>query len=190
MITTVVNLFGGPGCGKSTLAAGIVHELKVAGFEAIFVHEEYKAAAMTKERPTTAEEIQIVTRQIENELRFYGLAEYVVTDSPLELNAFYSDRLRFGPTAYYGPWRQLIRKVREENTIFLHNFLVTRSVKFDDRGRYETESEVQLVDQDLEAYLESAWSYDVEKIGLCPGIASQMIQQARTETLKHFAEAC
>ena len=31
--TIVVNLMGGPGCGKSTAAAGIFYELKKLGYE-------------------------------------------------------------------------------------------------------------------------------------------------------------
>ena len=37
--TLIVNLFGAPGCGKSTLAAALFSELKKAGFNAELVTE-------------------------------------------------------------------------------------------------------------------------------------------------------
>ena len=33
METKIINLFGGPGCGKSTTASGIFYELKKRGYE-------------------------------------------------------------------------------------------------------------------------------------------------------------
>jgi len=38
-MTTVVNLYGGPGSGKSTTAHGLIHILKSSGIEAEFAHE-------------------------------------------------------------------------------------------------------------------------------------------------------
>lgn len=38
----VINLFGGPGIGKSTLAAGLFEHMKIAGFNVELVNEYAK----------------------------------------------------------------------------------------------------------------------------------------------------
>ena len=38
----VINLLGGPGCGKSTVAAGIFHQLKSLGYSTELVTEYVK----------------------------------------------------------------------------------------------------------------------------------------------------
>ena len=47
--TLVVNLFGGPGCGKSTLMAGIFHQLKLKGYDCEMVTEFMKDLVWEKE---------------------------------------------------------------------------------------------------------------------------------------------
>lgn len=42
----IINLFAGPGCGKSTLALGLGYVLKQRGFEAAVITEEAKPFAL------------------------------------------------------------------------------------------------------------------------------------------------
>lgn len=172
IITTVVNIFGGPGTGKSTLAAGVVHELKVRGHEAVLVHEEFKAYAIANYPTDPFDRLEVFARQCANERRFYGLAEFIVTDSPLEINAFYNDLDAKGSS-----FTRIVEGLRCQGpTIYRADFSLCRTVKYDTAGRYQTEAEAQLVDTELERYL-AANGIEPTKIGLCPGIAADIILQ-------------
>lgn len=169
-ITTLVNIFGGPGSGKSTLAAGIVHELKLRGYEAVLVHEEFKALAIAGEGSDEADRLEVFARQCKNERRFYGLAQFVVTDSPLEINAFYNDASHSGQ-----PYTRIVERLRAQGPpVIREDFWLDRVVKYDTAGRIHSEAEAHQVDDSLEGALASA-GIETTKIGLCPGIATDII---------------
>lgn len=89
-MTTIVNLFAGPGAGKSTVAHGLCFELKKWGYNAEFVQEAAKPYAYEYEYFTAVDEIKILSQQLQNEVAFYQTdVDFVICESPLELQAYY-----------------------------------------------------------------------------------------------------
>lgn len=89
MKTTIINIYGAPGAGKSTLAAQIYSELSKKGESVELVREVAKSYAWKGIKPTVFEQIFITTEQMLHESSLYGKVKYVVTDSPIDLGHFY-----------------------------------------------------------------------------------------------------
>ena len=89
MKTTVINIYGAPGAGKSTLAAEIYAEMSKRGESVELVREVAKEKAWAGKKMTLIEQINVTTEQMLRESSLYGKVKYVITDSPIELGHFY-----------------------------------------------------------------------------------------------------
>lgn len=148
MKTVVVNIFSGPGCGKSTLAAEIFVDLKKQGFSAELVTEYVKKWAWQGHPVKGWEDsLYIFAKQLRAESILYGRVDFIVTDSPLGLCAAYE--------RFYRPDQLLIReaflRVREqqasEGVVENLDFHLMRQHKYVPEGRYETEEQARDVDR-------------------------------------------
>lgn len=84
----VINLFAGPGAGKSTLAAGLFNLMKNLGYRVELVTEFAKDA--TYEQATILSNQLVVLAEQDRRLRrLVGQVDWVITDSPLPLGAAY-----------------------------------------------------------------------------------------------------
>lgn len=89
MKTTVINIYGAPGAGKSTLAAELYAVMSKKGESVELVREVAKEYAWTGKIPTVFEQIYITNAQMLKETALYGKVKYVITDSPLFLGDIY-----------------------------------------------------------------------------------------------------
>jgi RecA/RadA recombinase len=144
----IINIFGGPGTGKSTLALGLGFELKKQGFEAAVIIEEAKPYALAEDSIDAPTQLKIMAAQHANESKYYGLADFIITDSPLELQGFYY-WLRTGSNIY----RELVAGLRMYCTEERRNFLLVRSHAHSQRGRFQTEEQAKHLDPKLAIWL-------------------------------------
>lgn len=123
----VINLFGGPGVGKSTTAAGLFYEMKKARLNVELVTEYAKELVWDKRDNTLSDQLYVFAVQQRRLRRLVdsGL-EWVITDSPLPLSAVYDDGL-------YAKLQPLVREAFEwyDN----YNFLVQRNTVYNPVGR-------------------------------------------------------
>ena len=91
MNTKVINLFGGSGIGKSTLAAALFTEMKTKLYDVELVTEFVKTMAWDGIKPTLYDQVYILGNQSKCETRLYNKVEYVITDSPLFLGPIYEE---------------------------------------------------------------------------------------------------
>lgn len=86
----VVNLFGGPGAGKTTTGLGVTHALKKVGVDAEFVPEYARELVFEGTLSRTPQE-DIMREQSHRLLRlFYSRVPVAVTDSPLLMQKAYA----------------------------------------------------------------------------------------------------
>lgn len=88
--TLYVNLYGGPGTGKSTTAALTFGRLKVNGTNAELVQEYAKDRVWQEDWAALRFQPYIQGKQMFRQYRLLGKVEVAVTDSPILLSALYA----------------------------------------------------------------------------------------------------
>ena len=149
-MTTYINLFGGPGVGKSTIAAGLFHFMKRNDYDVELVTEFAKDLVWEDRASTLQIQPYVSMKQFRNLARLQGKVEYVITDSPIIKDSVYARR--FAPDLPLS-YHELLK--------FLHNhlgdsinILLTRTHSYDTNGRLQTETEAVELDKELKFLLE------------------------------------
>ena len=125
----VISIWGGPGVGKSTTAAGLFYEMKKRGLNVELVQEYAKDAVWEKRHNILDDQIYIFAKQ---QRRIARLAEHdidwVITDSPIPLGLVY---LR--PNTLSSNFSNLVMEVF--GGFDNYNFLLSRNVEYSPVGR-------------------------------------------------------
>lgn len=138
----VINLFGGPGTGKSTTAAGLFYDMKKRGLEVELVTEYAKDLVWERRHNVLEDQIYVFAKQQRRiaRLRDHGI-EWVITDSPIALGLCYTDPAKFGKN-----FSNLVMEVFRSYHNF--NYLLTRNVAYNPVGRNQGSlEEAQQFDQ-------------------------------------------
>jgi hypothetical protein len=88
-VTVIINLFAGPGAGKSTTKAGLFFEMKQRGLKVEVVEEYAKELTYEGDFGTLSNSVLVLAEQDRRQRRLVGKVDYVITDSPLLINSFY-----------------------------------------------------------------------------------------------------
>lgn len=155
MQTTVINLYGGPGIGKSTSAASIFASLKRRGLTAELVSEYVKKWAWAGRQVRAYDQVYLLGKQSQAEASLYGKVSFVITDSPILQNLLYSRR--FCPPKLAAGIEQtamaLLELAESEGHKHVH-VLLQRSKPYSQAGRYQSESEARELDPETRRLLE------------------------------------
>jgi nicotinamide riboside kinase len=127
-----INFFGGPGCGKSTLAAKVFAELSSRNYKVAHVTEWIKKWAILGIKPESHDQLFVFANQLHEEDTLLRKADFIVTDSPVLLNACYS--------SFYGyqgvDHLVALSKIFDEQFPAL-NIYIDRTVAYEQFGRYQ-----------------------------------------------------
>jgi len=134
MSATVVSFFGGPGAGKSTLAAGVFYELKKRGVNCEFVHEYAKELAWEGREGALSNQAAILGYQFEMFRRCTDQVDVIVTDTSLLNSAIYCHNYNLD---YADEIEKLALKMYRSMDNF--PFLVQRVLPYVAVGRYQDE---------------------------------------------------
>lgn len=142
----VVNLYAGPGSGKTTLAHAVTGRLKMMGTPLVieYVGEYAKRLVFEDRRAAMANQILILGRQFQELGNLWGKADIVVTDGPVLHGLVYGEKL-----AYTDPFFDLaIWCDRQFQTM---NVFVERleTLPFESVGRLQDLEESRRIDQQI-----------------------------------------
>ena len=132
--TIVVSLYGGPGAGKSTLAAYVFAKLKMLGVNCELVTEFAKDKVWEKNNEALSNQIYIFAKQYYRISRCAGKVDVIVTDSPLFLSPFYNRDPDIDE-----PLKRLVYAISSKYRNL--NYFVRRVKKYNPVGRLQTEKE-------------------------------------------------
>jgi hypothetical protein len=162
-MTLVVNLYGGPGTGKSTTAAALFAELKQDGYNAELVTEYAKDRVWDNHIDCLNDQLYVLGKQYHRFHRLIGKVDVIVTDAPILLSAYYN-RLRKDHDKFPS-FEPLVKEVYRS----MNNFDVfLRRVKaYNPAGRLQSEDGAKQIDGELKKLLDESFvlytEYDADR---------------------------
>jgi len=144
-MTLVVNLFGGPGTGKSTTAAGVFHQLKLQGINCEMALEYAKDKVWEESAQVLGNQLYVFGKQFHRVWRLLRKVDIVITDSPL-LNSilYYEDKNPFFPEMV----------VFEHSRLNNLDVLLGRVKEYNPAGRLQTKEKARALDGKIKGILD------------------------------------
>lgn len=143
-MTLVVNLYAGPGTGKSTTAASVFAILKQNGINAELSHEFAKDLTWEKRHKTLTFQPYVIGKQMWRIQRLLGEVDIVINDSPVLLGLVYGV-----DASWMKKYEQFILEYHKSlNTLDI--FLIRSSDRpYNPKGRNQTEAEASALDDKI-----------------------------------------
>ncbi len=147
-----INFYGGPGVGKSALAAKVYAELSRAGVVLVeLVREFVKPWAYEGRKLDRFDQVYTFAQQLWAEHRLFKAGiQVVVTDSPPLLQCVYTAKLDKDVATHMKDLAFCYEK-----TYPALNFLIQRAVPFRRQGRFEDEPELEELDHLIKTQIDS-----------------------------------
>ena len=103
-MSKIINIFGGPGIGKSSIAAGITYKLKKNHISCDQPYEFPKLLAWDDNHSAIQDQLYVLANQHRGIVKSYGKVDYIVLDSPILLSLTYSNYYKGTeyPSSLYG----------------------------------------------------------------------------------------
>lgn len=142
----VVNIFGGPGVGKSVAAARLFVEIRCRHAKAELVTEFVKGLVYSGNFSDVGNSLYTLAGQDRSLQRLEGRVDVAITDSPLPLCLLYA-RGRCDSSWF----RETVMSAF--NSYDNDSYFLRRKWDYQPWGRYQTESEARALDERLEDLL-------------------------------------
>lgn len=140
METLILNLFGGPGTGKSTTAAGVFAALKWQDVNCEMALEFAKDKVWEKSIYVLDNQLYIFGKQYHRIFRLRGQVDVIITDSPLLNSILY----------YQGDNEYFPRMVFKEHRRFRNlNVFLQRLKPYNPAGRVQDEQKAKALDKHI-----------------------------------------
>ena len=136
----VVNLFAGPGSGKSTTCAGVFAKLKLAGINCEMALEYAKDKVWEESNKVLDDQIYVFGKQLHRIFRLKDKVDVVITDSPILLSIIYDKT----GNKYFS---DLV--LNQFNNFDNRNYFIERTTVYNPKGRLQTEDEAKEIDKVL-----------------------------------------
>lgn len=144
MNTLIINLFAGPGAGKSTGACHIFSRLKQMGIDCEYISEFAKEKVWEHNKEVLKCQFYISGKQAYKISRVNGKVDVIITDSPILLGAMYDG----GGNPHLRD--AILDEFNKYNNI---NFFITRVKGYNPNGRVQTEEEAIDLDKKIKDFL-------------------------------------
>lgn len=140
MRTLLLNTFGGPGTGKSTVCAAIFAELKFRGILCEMALEFAKDLVWERSQHLLANQIYVFGHQHHRITKLVGQVPIIISDSPLIHSVIYDS----GENPHFAP--MVLAEHRKHNNF---NVFLDRIKPYDPKGRSQTEEEAKALDHQI-----------------------------------------
>ena len=139
--TVVINIVGGPGAGKSTIASGVFNLLKMAQRDAELVNEYPKALVWEERKKTFDDSLYLFAKQSHIQYSINGKVEYMITDRPLIMSNMYHNfwMEKDWPDQWNKAFYELVKQTWDlyDNRVYF----IERGFPYQPNGRNESEDD-------------------------------------------------
>ncbi|MGL5691242.1 MAG: AAA family ATPase [Bacteroidales bacterium] len=162
--TLIVNLFGGPGTGKSSMASTVFSILKWKGVTCEYVSEYAKELVWSERNKTFEDELYIFAKQHHRIKNCVGKVDVIITDRPLFMSIPYN-RIYGSNKNTSVSWDSYYEKLVFETVSMYDNYNIylTRKKDFNEVGRQESVQTAMVID---DACKESLQEFEMNYITL------------------------
>mgnify|MGYP000158839215 FL=1 len=103
-MSKIINIFGGPGIGKSSIAAGVTYKIKKNHISCDQPYEFPKLLAWDDNHSAIQDQLYVLANQHRGIVKSYGKVDYIVLDSPILLSLTYRNYYKGTeyPSSLYG----------------------------------------------------------------------------------------
>ncbi|MDO5850653.1 MAG: AAA family ATPase [Methanobacteriaceae archaeon] len=152
--TIVINIAGGPGTGKTTIAAQLFSKLKEKGNEVENVSEFAKELVWEGRNEAFDDRLYMHGEQNHRLMQMNNKLDYIITDSPLFLTAVYNNY--YLKDKFPKSYNQMIENVTLETFKLYNNkvYLLDRNTGYKILGRRENKNTAKQIDEALIKYLD------------------------------------
>ena len=173
----VINLFAGPGSGKSTSCAGIFAKLKLAGVNCEMALEYAKDKVWENSHEVLDDQIYVFGKQLHRIFRLKNKVDVVITDSPILLSVIY-DKTK---NKYF---KDLV--IDQFNNFENRNYFIRRDTVYNPKGRLQTEDEAKKIDAILIDLLEDCKiNYkSVDKENAVNNIFNEIMEELKNDSTR------
>jgi hypothetical protein len=146
-MTKLINLFCGPGGGKSSIAAGLLYELKRRHINCDAPYEFPKLLAWDDNKSAIKDQLYVIANQHRGIVKSFGKVDYIVLDSPILLSLIYKsyyDGLEYPSNLYTESFDKMVLDIHSQYDNL--NILLKRGVGvYSEKERYQKlESSIKL----------------------------------------------
>jgi hypothetical protein len=146
-MTKLINLMGGPGAGKSSIAAGLLYELKRRHINCDAPYEFPKLLAWDDNKSAIKDQLYVIANQHRGIVKSFGKVDYIILDSPILLSLIYKsyyDGLEYPSNLYTESFDKMVLDIHSQYDNL--NILLKRGVGvYNENERYQKlESSIKL----------------------------------------------
>lgn len=134
----LINFFGGPGAGKSSMGLGVTSKCKWRGVEAEYVPEAPKDYIYEESWNVLENQLKLLGEQWQRIYRLVKHRKIIITDSPVIIQTLYNKK-------YQEEFNAMVKALHQ--TYPSLNYLLRRCKPYDPAGRYQTEDEARALDK-------------------------------------------
>lgn len=151
--TIVINIAGGPGTGKTTVAAKVFSQLKAMGYDVENVSEFAKELVWEGRSEAFNDRLYMHGEQNHRLMQMNGKLDYIITDSPLFLTSVYNNY--YLKDKFPKSYNDMIDLATIETFKLYNNrvYLLERETSYNVVGRRENQNEASDIDKGIREYL-------------------------------------
>ena len=145
MKTYLINLIGGPGCGKTTICALLFAKLKILGHSVEYIQEVAKSLVWAGDFDVLNNQYWVSQRQSKLLDSLQGKVQFIVTDGCL-LHGIYYNRNNEDNVSNIEKTEKFIWDCYGQfNNINI--YIVRGDYPYEEAGRYQSEDEAKYIDE-------------------------------------------
>jgi deoxyadenosine/deoxycytidine kinase len=158
-MSKIINLFGGPGIGKSSIASGLVYKLKKNHISCDNPYEFPKLLAWDENFSAIQDQLYVLANQHRGIVKSYNKVDFIILDSPILLSLVYKNIYNgdsYPSTLYNDSFEKLILDLHSKyNNINI--FLKRNTSKFNHNPveRYQDLEESMKIDNKIKNILDN-----------------------------------